>query len=109
MMSSIAPKKIWKWIKMVAKLPLLLPRRFIRKAEPESTPQVDKALERKLAKRIQKRAVKAVNTRQGGPNMPKSQLCPRCRRRSKRVQKMAEGANYKCPEHGKFFVRVPAL
>lgn len=48
--------------------------------EPEPAPHVDKALVRKLAKRIQGRQAKgeakAVNTSQGGPNMPRYQFCP---------------------------------
>jgi len=106
-MSSTAIKKIWEWIKTaVYKIPHWFKRGI---PETEPTPHVNKALERKLAKRIQKRAVKTVDTRQGGPNMPKSQPCPRCRRRSKRVEKTEGGANYKCPKYGKFFVRAPGL
>lgn len=68
-------------------------------------------LDKRLGKEIRRRQAKgkAVDTRQGGPSMPKVQPCPSCGRRSKRVQKVEcpiEGAYYRCSKHGKFFVRV---
>jgi len=68
-------------------------------------------LDQVLGKKIKERQAmgKPVDTHIGGPNMPGYQDCPRCRRRSKRVEKTAGGANYQCREHGKFFVRAPGL
>ena len=104
--------KVWAWIKTTAsklmtKLPKLLTR---RREEAEPAPGVLTELDKRLGKEIQRRQAKgkAVDTHQGGPNMPGSQPCPICRRRSKRVEKIDEGhyrgAYYSCPKHGKFFV-----
>ena len=38
--------------------------------------------------------------------MPKHQRCPMCRKWSNRVSKTLGGANYHCPNHGDFFVRM---
>jgi hypothetical protein len=97
--------------KLVKKLTKLLTRE-VEEAEP--APGVLTDLDKKLGAEIQKRQTlegKPVDTRQGGPNMPRYQPCSRCHRGSKRVEKTAGGANYRCPnpEHGKFFVRAPGL
>ena len=39
-------------------------------------------------------------------NRPKRQRCPVCGKWSKREEKTMGGANYRCPKHGLFFVRV---
>ena len=39
---------------------------------------------------------KYVSTRRGGPNMPKRQPCPLCRRMAKRVRKTVGGGHYYC-------------
>lgn len=107
-MSNTIIKKILEWIKaMVSKLAELIPRQ--RQAEREPTPHVDKALERRLAKRIQQGAVRPVDTRQGGPNMPRRQPCPSCHKRAKRKRKTMGGGYYECRKHGEFFVRAPRL
>lgn len=99
-----------KLLMAMAKLPKLLPRRC--QEEPEPAPGVLTDLDKKLGAEIQKRQTlegKPVDTRQGGPNMPRYQPCPKCRRQSKRMEKTAGGANYNCRIHGKFFVRAPGL
>jgi len=108
---STALKIILEWLKMVAKLPKLLPRRGkVQEAEP--TPgeltELDKILGRKIQQRQAKRG-SPVDTSKGGPNMPRRQPCPTCHRPSKRTKKTAGGARYKCPTHGDFFVRAPGL
>ncbi len=40
------------------------------------------------------------------PGMPKRQPCPNCRKNCERVAKTMGGANYRCPNHGSFFVRA---
>jgi len=95
-MSSI--KKIVEWIKtMVHKIANLIPRRF--KREPESAPHVMTPLEKELARKIQQRQAREgrpVDTRTGGPNMPKWQPCDICNRGAKRVLKTSTGAKYHC-------------
>ncbi|MDO9579947.1 MAG: hypothetical protein Q7J06_05195 [Bacteroidales bacterium] len=49
---------------------------------------------------------RTVNTSRGGPNMPKRQRCPDCGKWSKRESKTMGGANYRCVNHGQFFVRA---
>jgi len=104
---SSAVKNICEWIKsMVSNL---IPRWFRRQA-PEPA-HVMTPLEKKLAREIQKRQAiegKPVNTRQGGPNMPKYQPCT-CGRWGRRKRKTMGGAYYKCSKHSEFFVRAPAL
>jgi hypothetical protein len=105
---STALKKILEWLKMVAKLPKLLPR---RRQEPEPAPGVLSELDKKLGQEIQKREERMgrpLDTRQGGPNMPRYQFCS-CGRSARRTRKTAGGANYKCSIHGEFFVRAPSL
>lgn len=95
---------------LLKKLTNLLTRRSQTDTKP--APGVLTELEKKLGREIQRKQArkgKAVDTRQDGPNMPNSQPCSKCRRRSKRMEKTAGGANYRCPEHGKFFVRAPGL
>ena len=77
--------------------------------EPEPAPHVDKALERKLARQIQRGAAKAVDTCQGGPNIPRYQFCPRGHGSKKRTRKTMGGAYYGCKKCGDFFVRAPGL
>jgi len=52
-----------------------------------------------------------VDTSLGGPNMPKYQPCPSpaCGVNRKRVSKTEGGANYRCVNHGDFFVRSPSV
>lgn len=103
-------KKIWDWLKMVAKLPKLLPRRH--QDDPDSPQHVPTALEKEIGSEIHKRQAgegRSVDTRHGGPNMPKRQDCPVCNRMVKRTGKTMGGANYKCCKHGDFFVRAPRL
>ena len=92
---------IWGWIKamvanLLSKLPNLLPRR----QGPQSAPHVDVELEKKLARDIKKKrdrlVGRGVDTRHGGPNMPKYQPCDICGRGAKRVQKTSTGAKYHC-------------
>jgi hypothetical protein len=100
--------RVCEWLRtLVAKLPRLLPRR--REAEEEDEPGVLTELDKRLGKEIlERQARRKVDTRHGGPNMPRSQPCPVCRRKSKRVGKIDEdhyrGAYYMCPNHDKFFV-----
>jgi len=47
-----------------------------------------------------------VDTRHGGPNMPRYHLCSRCNLASRRAKKTTGGAMYKCRRHGEFFVRA---
>lgn len=81
-------ERIWDWIKSTV---LKLPR-----AGPALTPHRNIELEKKLARDIQKNQGKGVDTRRGGPNMPKYQPCDICNRGAKRVQKTLTGAKYHC-------------
>ena len=65
-------------------------------------------LEKKLGAKIAKRRAwegRPVNTRQPGPNMPKSQPCPVGHGWKRRKEKTMGGANYHC-WCGDFFVRA---
>lgn len=97
-------KKILQWIKaMVSKISALLPHR----SGSEPAPERNIKLERKLGKEIARGRGRGVSTAQGGPNMPKSQPCPKCHGKAKRDRKTVGGAFYDCPRHGEFFVRAP--
>jgi len=95
------------WTKMVAKLPKLLPRRReVQEEEPAPGKLTD--LDKILGEEIQrKQAQERAAAASRDPNMPKYQFCD-CRRPSKRTQKAQvggkDGAFYKCPIHGEFFV-----
>lgn len=121
-MTGASIKKIWKWIKtmmsnIVSKLPKLLPRRhrFIREVQvgPEPAPHVMTPLEKKLGREIQKKrtrgTMRAVDTRQGSPNMPRYQPCSRGHGQKRRKRKTMGGAYYGCKKCGDFFVRSPGL
>jgi hypothetical protein len=113
--------KIWEWIKtMVFTIAGLIPRWFKRQAtaEPEPAPHVVTPLERKLAREIQKRQAKeigrAIDTREGGPNMPRYQPCPKDRGLKKRVDKAivggVPGALYYCNRcKTEFFVKAKGV
>ena len=62
--------------------------------------------ERWLSKKLFHRIGRVVTTKQEEVNMPKFQTCPKCHGRSKRVDKVEDGSNYRC-KHCKetFFVR----
>lgn len=68
------------------------------------TPHVDRALDIKLGRDIQKRRERGVrrllDTRHGGANMPKSQPCDICLKWVRRVEKTSigrsQGAKYHC-------------
>ena len=95
---------------LLKKLTNLLTRR--RQAGTDPALGVLTDLDKKIGAKILKRQAlerKVINTHQGGPNMPKYQPCPRCRRMSKRMEKTEGGAKYKCREHGKFFMRALGL
>lgn len=47
-----------------------------------------------------------IQTSRGGPNAPKYQPCPECRRGSRRTIKSGGMAYYRCPKHGEFPVRL---
>ena len=81
-------KKIWR-------------RLFPKKAAPAAEAPVAAARERRPKVKEQ---VRRMSTALGGPNMPKRQPCPDCRRWVKRDSKTAEGAYYLCPVDGLFFV-----
>jgi hypothetical protein len=102
--------KMREWIKaMVYKIADLISRRLRREpSEPEPAPSTP--LEKELGRKIQKRQElgRAVDTRHGGPNMPRRQRCS-CGRWAKRKRKTMGGAYYKCRIHGEFFVRASAL
>lgn len=102
-------QKIWEWMKIVAKLPRLLPRRHQEDPEPE--PHVPTDLERELGEKIQRRQSRELlkTKKHDLPNMPKHQPCPECNRSSKRIEKTVSGAKYKCRKHGEFFVRALGL
>jgi len=106
-MGSTAIKKFWEWIKeMVYKIADLIPDRFKRE-DPEPAlgqlTDLDKKLGQKILER-QARAGRPIDTRQGGPNMPRYQFCT-CGRPAKRARKTIGGAHYKCSKHGEFFVK----
>jgi len=81
-------------------------RRFRRETpvEAEPAPHVMTPLERRqfeknLARAIQEKQAREgriVDTRTGGPNMPKWQPCDICNRGAKRVLKTSTGAKYHC-------------
>lgn len=90
-------KQIMEWFRTIlSKLTDLLPRR----QEPEVEPHVDTALDRKLGRDIKKQRERGVgrllDTRHGGPNMPKYQPCGICLNWVKRVEKTSRGAKYHC-------------
>ena len=106
-----AIKQIMAWLrtilsKLLSKLTDLLPGR-------QPAAHVDKALDIKLGRDIKKRRERGVgrgvDTRRGGPNMPRRQPCSSCHKSAKRTRKTEGGAYYKCGEHGEFFVRYPGL
>lgn len=68
---------------------------FIRTPKPKS---------RKLFRQIGR----LVSPSRGGLNMPKFQPCPQCRGKARRVTKTMGGGNYKCVDHGEFFVKATA-
>jgi hypothetical protein len=109
-MSGASIKKIWEWIKtMVYKIADLIPRRLRRESlEPAPSTPLEKELGKKIQKRQARELGRAVDTRQGGPNMPRRQRCS-CGRWAKRKRKTMGGAYYKCPIHGEFFVRASRL
>jgi len=72
-------------------------RLFSKKAAPLAPPAAGRRPEAVEQKR-------RLITSLGGPNMPKRQPCPDCRRWVKRDSKTAEGAYYLCPVDGLFFV-----
>jgi len=93
---SEAIKHLIEWFRtLLSKLTDLLPRR-----QRHPTPHVDPALDRKLGRAIQKRLGRRMgrllDTRHGGPNMPKYQPCDRCLKWVKRVYKTSRGAKYHC-------------
>ena len=100
------------WVKTMA-LRLLHRTRHETPKEPEPAPGVLTDLDRKLGAEIQKRQArgKAINTRQGGPNMPKYQPCPKRHGMKKREDKAVvggiPGALYYCNQcKDSFFVRA---
>jgi hypothetical protein len=101
-------KKIWDWIKSLAKLPRLLPGQHGQE-EPDPAPGVLTDLDKQLGERIQRRQAteRAIAARSADPNMPRYQRCA-CGRWGKRTQKAElggkAGAFYKCSVHGEFFV-----
>jgi hypothetical protein len=100
-------KKILEWLKMVAKLPKLLPRRSQEDSEPEPVKRTD--LDQILGAEIQrKQAGERAAAASRDPNMPRYQPCRKCRRPAKRTDKAQlgdkVGAFYKCSIHGEFFV-----
>jgi hypothetical protein len=100
-------KNIWGWIKAMAKLPKLLPRRQVQEEEP--APGVLTELDKKLGEQIQRRQERerAIAARSADPNMPRYQRCA-CGRQAKRTEKAQVGgkigAFYRCSIHGEFFV-----
>ena len=105
--------KVREWIKaMVHKIADLIPRRLRREpleSEPAPLTPLDKELGKKIQRRQARELGKAVDTRHGGPRMPKYQPCPSCNKMAKRKRKTMGGAYYRCRKHGEFFVRAPGL
>jgi len=101
-MSGVSIKKIWEWVKtMVFKL--------LRRPGHEPASHVMTPLEKKLARRIQKRQARegrGIDTRQGGPNMPRYQPCHGGHGWKRRKRKTMGGAYYGCKKCGDFFVRA---
>jgi len=103
-----ASKRLMDWLKTIlSKLTDLLPGRQL------PAPHVDTELEKKLARDIQKNVPggvgRGVDTRRGGPNMPRRQPCSSCHNSAKRTRKTMGGGYYRCSKHGEFFVRYPRL
>lgn len=111
-MSSIALKKVWRWIKTMMRKLL---HRSKQKASIEAEPapgvltDLDKKLGREIQKRQAKGQIKVADTRQGGPNMPRYQFCPQGHGLKRRTRKTMGGAYYGCKKCGEFFVRAPRL
>ena len=86
-------ERIWDWIESIM-------LKLFRRTGPPSTSHVDTELEKKLARDIKKKrdrlVGRGVDTRHGGPNMPKYQPCDICGRGAKRVLKTSTGAKYHC-------------
>jgi hypothetical protein len=83
-------KRIWRWLMETIK------RLFgIRKKEPGG---IDLNEERFRSPKLFKSIVKIFRGQwgRGGPNMPRKQRCPECRRLSKRERKTVAGAFYSC-------------
>jgi hypothetical protein len=105
--------RVLDWIRAtIFKLRDLISRRS--KVDTPEEPPVLTELDKKLGRKIQKRqAEKAelaqpVDTRHGGPNMPKRQPCPRGHGWKRRKQKTMGGAYYGCRICGDFFIRSRA-
>lgn len=106
-MSSGAIKQLVEWLRtMVSKLTDFSPGR-------QPAPPVNTELEKKLARDMQENRARGVgrgvDTRRGGPNMPRRQPCSSCHKSVKRTRKTMGGAYYKCSKHDEFFVRYPGL
>ena len=86
-------ERIRDWIKAIV-------LKLLRRTGPPATPHQNIELEKKLARDIKKKrdrlVGRGVDTRHGGPNMPKYQPCDICGRGAKRVLKTSTGAKYHC-------------
>jgi hypothetical protein len=103
-MCSTHLKKLWEWLKVVAKLS---PHRR-QEEDPGPAPVKRTDLDQILGAEIQrKQAGERAAAVSRDPNMPRYQQC-RCGRWAKRTQKAQlgdkVGAFYKCSIHGEFFV-----
>jgi hypothetical protein len=108
-----------RWIKdMVHKIADLIPDRFKHQDTKDPAPgvltELDKQLGRKIQQRQAREKARAVDTRQGGPNMPKYQPCPKGHGLKKREDKAIvggiPGALYYCNIcKDSFFVKVKGV
>lgn len=106
-------KKIWLmirrlWHKEKRGVAVIAPTTTLPGAAMAPVPQPIKP--RDLHEKLPRRA-RFFNNRYPGPNMPKRQPCPQCRKNCRRVEKVdshdMSGARYYCPTHHiKFFVSV---
>ena len=87
--------KLWQWIRVMVDR---LFRRKRRTVTEDSGQLIDNPRDRRLP------CAERVDTRQGGPNMPKRQPCPLCTSWVKRARKTMSGAHYYCSKckHGRF-------
>ena len=79
--------RLWVWLKA------MFDRLFRRKETPVKEAPAEGG---HRIRNIFDKGGRHVSTRGGGPNMPKHQPCPLCRRMVKRVRKTISGAHYYC-------------
>ena len=81
---------------------------FLRQLFGRSIEELDLTAKKKRPRRKKwwEFPFRIVSTSRGGPNMPKSQSCPRCHAATRRTSKAVQGAHYSCRCHEVFFIQT---